>query len=152
MIKRDRGNNNNYARGLTLLRIQTQIANPTRDQQPHVTIPQMILPDRFEERLRHALLRHWNFQADRASRIPQTIQMFSQPENAPIIKTNPLENSVAVQQAVVEDRDFCVRLGVKFSVDVNLRFLNSHRGGAPATLDCRFNYCVRSRLMNFGFL
>ena len=121
MIKRDRGNNNNYARGLTLLRIQTQIANPTRDQQPHVTIPQMILPDRFEERLRHALLRHWNFQADRASRIPQPIKMFAESKNTTIIETNPLENSVAVQETIVENGDFRVGFRKKLSINVNLR-------------------------------
>src|SRR5205809_2201309 len=112
----------------------------------------MILPDCCEESFRHLLLGHWNFKADRASRIPQTIQMFAKPKNTPIIKTNPLENSVAVQEAVVEHGNFRVRFGVTFSVNVNLRALDAHRGGAWTTFNCRFNcrFCVM--LVNVGFV
>src|SRR5207244_13279547 len=78
--------------------------------------------------------------------------MVSKPENTPIIKTNPLENSVAVQETVIEHGDLRVRFGVKFSVDVNLRVLDTHCGGPWATFDCRFNYCIRSRLMTFRFV
>jgi len=78
--------------------------------------------------------------------------MLSKPENAPIVKTNPLEDSVAVQQTVVEDRDFSVCLGVKFSVNVNFRVLDSDCGMPWATFNRRFNYCIRSRLMSFWFV
>src|SRR5882724_3286083 len=100
----------------------------------------MILPDCFEERFRHRLLTHWNFEADRASRIPQTIKMFAESKNTTIIETNPLENSVAVQETMVEDGDFRVRFGVKFSVNVNLCFLDAHCGGLRTIFNCRFNY------------
>jgi hypothetical protein len=66
--------------------------------------------------------------------------MFAESKNTTIIETNPLENSVAVQETMVEDGDFSVRFGVKFSVDVNLCFLNAHCGGTWTTFDCRFNY------------
>src|SRR6266480_4071170 len=112
----------------------------------------MILPDCFEESFRHLLLGHWNFKADRASRIPQTIQMFTKPKNTPNIKTNPLENSVAVQEAVVEHGNFRVRFGVKFSVNVNPRVLDANARGSWTTFNCRFNCCFRSRLVNFGFV
>src|SRR6266513_3410489 len=112
----------------------------------------MILPDCFEESFRHLLLSHWNFKADRASRIPQTIQMFAKPKNTPIIKTNPLENSVAVQEAVVEHGNFRVRCGVKFSVNVNPSVLVAHCGGAWTTFNCRFNCRFCGRLVNFGFV
>src|SRR5207247_3104008 len=112
----------------------------------------MILPNCLEDRVRHALLRHWNFQADRASRIPQTIQMFAKPENAPVVKANALENSVAVQQTMVEDGDLRVRFGVKFSVDVNLRFLHAQRSGPWATFNSGFTYRIRSRFFSFGFV
>jgi len=78
--------------------------------------------------------------------------MLSKPENPPIVKTNPLEDSVAVQETVVEDRDFSVRLGVKFSVNVNFRVLDSDCGRPWSTFNGRFNYCIRSRLMNFWFV
>ena len=78
--------------------------------------------------------------------------MLSKPENPPIVKTNPLEDSVAVQETMVEDRDFSVRLGVKFSVNVNFRVLNSDCGRPWATFNRRFNYCIRSRFMNFGLV
>ena len=78
--------------------------------------------------------------------------MLSKPENPPIVKTNPLEDSVAVQETVVEDRDFSVRLGVKFSVNVNSRVLDSDCGRPWATFNRWFNYCIRSRFMNSGLV
>src|SRR5207245_1575211 len=78
--------------------------------------------------------------------------MFSKPENAPVVKANALENSVAVQQTMVEDGDLRVRFGVKFSVDVNLRFLHAQRSGPWATFNRGFNYRVRSRFVSFGFV
>src|SRR5438034_10417545 len=98
----------------------------------------MILPDCFEESFRHLLLGHWNFKADRASRIPQTIQMFAKPKNTPIIKTNPLENSVAVQEVVVEHGYCRVRFGVKFSYNLNTHVLNAHYSRPWANFKSRY--------------
>src|ERR1700738_471119 len=49
--------------------------------------------------------------------------MLFQPENAAVVKTDSLENSVAVKQTVVENGNLRFSLGIKFSVDVDLRVL-----------------------------
>src|SRR5437764_3327183 len=48
--------------------------------------------------------------------------MFFQTEYPTVVKTDAFENSVAIQQAVIEHGDFCVLLGEKFAVDKNFRF------------------------------
>jgi hypothetical protein len=42
-----------------------------------------------------------------------------EPENAPVVKPNAFENTVAVQKAVVEYTDLRLLAGVKFSIDKN---------------------------------
>jgi len=41
-------------------------------------------------------------------------------EDPPVVKTNPLEDPVAVEQAVVEHRNLRVLFAVKFSVNIDL--------------------------------
>jgi len=64
--------------------------------------------------------------------------MFFEPEDTPVVKANALENSVAVKQTVIEDRDLRAGFRIEFSVDVNLGFLDA---GCRAwtTFDRRFN-------------
>ena len=59
--------------------------------------------------------------------------MFLQSEDPAVVKTDPLKNSVAIKQAVIEHGNFGIALGIKFPVDVNLRKL---RGGT--FIDRRF--------------
>src|ERR1700730_18027308 len=49
--------------------------------------------------------------------------MFLQSEDSAVVKTNALKNSIAVKQAMIENRNLGVAFRIKFSVDVNLRFL-----------------------------
>jgi hypothetical protein len=51
--------------------------------------------------------------------------MLFEPEDAPVVKANALENSIAVKQAVVEDGYLGGRFWIKSSVDVNLRVLDA---------------------------
>src|SRR5437867_6840190 len=108
----------------------------------------MILPDCLEDRLGHVPHRHWNFKADRARRIPQPVKMFFKPKDASVVKANALENSIAVKQTVIEDRNFRARFRIKFSIDVNLRVLDAGRQ-AWTTFNRRFDYCISSGLVSF---
>src|SRR6185503_16443399 len=122
MIKSDRCHNDYHARIFALLRIQTQVTNSACDDQTNVTVTQMILPDRFKQRLCHFLPGHGNLETNRARRIPKALQVLLQAKNAAVIKTYALENSVAVEQTMIEHRNLCVCFRIELPVDVNLRF------------------------------
>src|SRR6266496_553328 len=77
--------------------------------------------------------------------------MLFEPENAAIVKANALENSIAIKKAMIEDGNFRARFRIKFSVDVNLRFLDAGCRPRPA-FDRRFDYCLRSRFVGFRFV
>src|SRR5207244_8703759 len=73
--------------------------------------------------------------------------MFLQAKHPPVVKTDALENSVAIKQPVIEDRDLRFALRVKFSVDINLRLFRRRR--ACASFSYRLNCCFASlRLVN----
>ena len=75
--------------------------------------------------------------------------MFLEPEDTSIVKANALENSVAVKQTMIEDRNLRVSFGIKLPINVNLRVLDARRGGPRATFNRGFNYCLGSRLVSF---
>src|SRR5262245_35459837 len=102
MIKSNRRRNDYHARIRALLRVQTQVANSACHDQTNVTVTQMILPDRFKQRLRHFLPGHWNFEANRTRRIPKTLQMLFQAKHSAVVKTYALENSIAIKQTMIE--------------------------------------------------
>ena len=105
---------------LTLHRIQSEIPDPARHDQADVTVAQIHSAESFRATLRPSLpSRHRNFEANRTRRIPETIHVFLQAKDAAVVKTNAFENAVAVKQTVIEDRNFRVRFGKKFAVDVN---------------------------------
>src|SRR2546428_7152821 len=68
--------------------------------------------------------------------------MFLQAKHPPVVKTDALENSVAIKQPVIEDRDLRFALRVKFSVDINLRLFGGRR--ACASFSYRLNCCFAS--------
>src|SRR6266567_7960472 len=78
--------------------------------------------------------------------------MFFEPKDTSIVKTNALENSIAVKQTMIEHRNLRVRFRVKFSVDINLRFLDTGCGAARTAFYRGFNYCISTRLVNFRFI
>src|SRR5215470_7380247 len=102
MIKSDRRHDDDHTRIFALLRIQTQIANSTRNDQTNVPVTQMILSDCFKQRVRHFLSGHGNLEANRTRRIPKTLQVLFQAKNPTVIKTYPLENSIAIEQTMIE--------------------------------------------------
>ena len=57
--------------------------------------------------------------------------MLLQPEDAAVVKTNAFENSIAIEQTVIEDRNLGVGLVEKFAVDVNLKGLVSRKFSPP---------------------
>ena len=77
--------------------------------------------------------------------------MFLKPEDTPIIKANALEDSIAVKQTMVEDRNLRIRFRIKFSIDVDFRFLNAGCR-AWATFNRRFHNCLGCRLVSFWFV
>src|SRR5204863_1850918 len=127
------------------------VADPARHQQPNVSIAQMILPNGFEYRLRHIPHRHGNFETNRARRIPQSMEMFLEPEDTPDVKANAIEDSIAVKQTVIQDRDLRVRFRIKFSIDVNFRFLDARRW-TWATFNRRLDDCLVCRFVDFRFV
>src|SRR5207302_4364563 len=99
---------NDHARRYTLLRIQTEIAHAAGDDQANVTVAQIILPDGLQHCFGHRARRHRDFQTNRTRRIPEPIEMFVQSENAAVVKTDALKNSVAVEQTVIEYGNHCL--------------------------------------------
>src|SRR5215475_222747 len=126
-----------------MLRIQTQVANSARHDETNVTVTQMVLSDRFKQRLRHLLASHGNMETNRTRRIPKTLQVLFEAKHAAIVKTNTLEDSIAVEQTMIEHRNFCVCFRIEFPVDVNFR-LSDAGCRTGSTFYCRFN-CFLSR-------
>src|SRR5437764_2848409 len=77
--------------------------------------------------------------------------MFLQPKDTPVVKANAFENSIAIKQTMIQDRNLRVRFGIKLSVDIDFRILNA-RGRAWASFNRRFYYCLSSRLVSFRFV
>jgi hypothetical protein len=50
--------------------------------------------------------------------------MLIQPENPVVVKSDPFEHAVAVEQTMIEYGDLCLRLLVKVSVNVNFEVHN----------------------------
>jgi hypothetical protein len=151
VIERDRRDDDNHAGVFTLFRIQTQIADPACDQQPDVTVAQMILPNRLEQSLGHLLPRHRNLEANRTRRVPKPLQVFFEPKNPAVVKPYALKNSVSVEQTMIEDGNFRVCLRVEFSVDVNFCFPDAGRWSLPAFY-CRFNCFLDRTLVSLWFV
>src|SRR5204863_6113522 len=95
-IQGDRRGNNNDAGPLPLRWVQPEIADAASDDETNVTFAQIVLPDGFQECFRHLAAADRDFQADRARGIPEPFQMFFQPENAPVVKTDAFKDSVPV--------------------------------------------------------
>src|SRR5947207_570893 len=69
--------------------------------------------------------------------------MFFEAKDTSVVKANALENSIAVKQTMIQNRNLRVRFWIKFSVDVDFRVLNAC-GRAGATFNRRFYYCLSS--------
>src|SRR5215472_2259503 len=75
--------------------------------------------------------------------------MLFEAKDAAIVKTYALKNSIAVKQTMIEHRYFCVCFRIKFSVDENLRFLDTRCRTRP-TFYCRFNCLVAQSKREIG--
>ena len=64
-------------------------------------------------------LRHWNLQQDGFGGTKQPVDVLLESENAAVVGADPFEDAVAVQQAMIEDRDRGLALVVELSVDIN---------------------------------
>jgi hypothetical protein len=106
------------------VRIQPQGARAARDDQPDVTVPQLVFPASLHHRARDLLRRERHLEQNRLGGVKQALDVLGQPEDAAMIGANPLENAVPVQQPVVEHRDFGVLLVVILAVDINFHRFN----------------------------
>ncbi len=61
-----------------------------------------------------------HLETDGLGRHLETLEVLFESEDAALIKTDALEDAVAVKEAVVKDRDLGVSLRVEFSVDVDV--------------------------------
>src|ERR1041385_8702720 len=80
--------------------------------------------------------------------------MFLQSKHPPIVETNPLENSVAIKQSVIEDGNLRFALSMEFSVDINLWLFGSRHASAIFSyrLNCCFGWLVNhDRISISGF-
>ena len=64
--------------------------------------------------------RHRHFQQNRVGGIKQPVNVLLQFEHPAVVGADALKHAIAVKQAVIEHRDFCVALAVIFAININL--------------------------------
>ena len=101
-IKLDFVRDDDDRRIFATVRIQAQRANAARDHQPDITIADFILAATGDDRRGEFFARHRDLEQNRLGRIEQAINMFLEPEHAPVIRPNALKNPIAIEQPVIE--------------------------------------------------
>jgi hypothetical protein len=70
-----------------------------------------------------------DFQQDRFGGGKEAVDMFAETEDATVVSPDALENTIAVEQAVIEHADLRVLLVAVFTVDVDFHSLPGERYG-----------------------
>ena len=112
-----RDDNDRWA--LAAVRIQSERADAAGDDQPDVTLAQLVFAARVDDRLHHLRVADRDFQQDCLRRAKQAVDVFLQLEDAAVVGADALEDAVTVKQSVIEHAHLGVLLVVIFSVDVN---------------------------------
>ena len=87
--------------------------------QPNVTVGQIVPSAGFAHCIREFVQAHGQIEQDCLGGKFQSFQVLFQFEHTTVIKTDSLKDSVSVQQAMIENGHFGIRLIDKFSVQVN---------------------------------
>ena len=115
--QRDRVHDTND-RGLgAFARIESQIPDAAGYEEPDVGILEPAFPHGLFHEARHGVFGQRYVDPHPFRRGIEPIEVLGEPEDAPVVDTNPLEHAVAVQQAVVEHRHPGVRLVAVLAVD-----------------------------------
>ena len=97
--------------------VEPQVAHPARDQEADVGVVEPALRDRLFHQPVQRRLRHRNLDPHALGRGVQAAEVLGETEHAAVVHPDALEHAVAVQQAVVEHRDFGARAVVVRPVD-----------------------------------
>src|SRR5207302_3787673 len=73
--------------------------------------------DRLLDRGGQRLLRHGDFQPDRAGAVVEPVDVLFEAKDFAVVDANPLEHAIPVEQSVVVDADFRLGLVEEFAVD-----------------------------------
>src|SRR5881394_4524281 len=85
-----------------LARIEPQVADPAGDHQPDVRFLDPALSDAFLDDAPQLGLGQRDVEPDRLGGRVQPVEVFGEPEDAAAVRADPLENAVAIEEAVVE--------------------------------------------------
>jgi hypothetical protein len=102
--------------------VESQIAHAAADDQTDVAVGDAVATAAFHDNIRHLFRSDRNCQADGFCRFVQAHDVGFEPEDLAVVGANALEDTVAVEESMVEDGDLRVRLGIERAVDVDQLF------------------------------
>src|SRR6185436_4707443 len=89
----------------TFARIEPQVAYATRHDEPDVVVLDSALRDTLFDHPGHVFPQHGDVEPDRFGGVVESVEVLVEPEDAAAVGTNAFEHAVAIQEAVVEDRN-----------------------------------------------
>ena len=109
----------NHRRFGAVARAEPEVAHAARDDGADVAVGNAVASAGFDVRFRDFFAAPRQIERDGFCRIFDAFEVRVEFENAVVVNANAFEKPVAVEQTVVENRDFSVFFFVKLSVDVN---------------------------------
>src|SRR5438132_8305593 len=104
---------------LAFPRVQAEVPGTARDDRPDVPFLDVVVPACFEDDVRELLLCVRDLEVDRLRTVEEPIHVALEFEHAAVVRPNPFEDPVSVQEAVVEDADLRLGLREEFAVNVD---------------------------------
>ena len=109
-----------HRRALAVGRVEAELAHAPRHHEADVRVPPPVAPDRFDHHAGHRVDRHRDLERDGVRRFIQTVEVLAETKDATVVDADPLEHAVAVEEAVIEDRDLRLVAIVECAVDVDM--------------------------------
>jgi len=104
---------------LGLPRVQAEVAGTPGDDGPDVPFPDLIPSECVEDDLRDLLLGVGDLEVDGLRTVEKPVHVPLEFEDPAVVGADPFEDPVPIQQAMVEDADFRLRLRKKLTVNVD---------------------------------
>ena len=113
-------NCNDDYRGLPAFQwIQAQISISSGNYRPDIGIAQVVLAQRISDRQSHLLLAQGDTEHDGLSRIKEPPDMILQPEDPSSICSYALEDTIAIEKTMIENRNRSVFSWNIFTININ---------------------------------
>ena len=90
---------------LHIVGLRPRFAHASGNEQPDVSVLEVILPQSFKYGLNYFFFPHRNCESDVVCRFVEPIDMFLQFEDDPVVSSNTLEDAVAVEETMIENRN-----------------------------------------------